>query len=90
MLNHSHILEVVLNIRNTSLRKEVLAKDYINLILVDNIIATTEILAGNTFNVGDIVVLKLDLLLRIERTFEIIQVKIKQKISINCLLSDCN
>ena len=80
MLNHSHILEVVLNIRNTSLRKEVLAKDYINLILVDNIIATSEILAGNTFNVGDIVVLKLDLLLRIERTFEIIQVKIKQKI----------
>ena len=80
MLNHSHILEVVLNIRNTSLRKEVLAKDYINLILVDNIIATSEILAGNKFNVGDIVVLKLDLLLRIERTFEIIQVKIKQKI----------
>lgn len=74
MLNHSHILEVVLNIRNTSLRKEVLAKDYINLILVDNIIATSEILAGNTFNVGDIVVLKLDLLLRIERTFEIIQI----------------
>ena len=74
MLNHSHILDIVVKIRNVSLRKEVLFKEDINFILVDNIIFTIEKLLGTTFKVGDLVVFKLDLVTRTERVFEIAQV----------------
>ena len=63
-----------MNIRNNSLREDILATADINLVLVDNIINTIEESMGTVFKVGDTVVLKLDLLMRAEREFEITQV----------------
>ena len=67
-----------MNIRNNSLREDILATADINLVLVDNIINTIEESMGTVFSVGDTVLLKLDLLMRAERQFEINQVKTKR------------
>ena len=76
LLKHSNILEAVLNIRNYTLREDILANEDLNIIHVDNAITTIENMTGTEFNEGDIVVLKVDLLMGIEREFEITEVKI--------------
>ena len=66
----------MLNIRNYTLREDILANEDLNIIHVDNAITSIENMTGTEFNEGDIVVLKVDLLMGIEREFEITEVKI--------------
>ena len=59
MLEHSDILEVVLNIRNPSLRKSILLKENINYDLADRILfKVTE--PDTEFNSGDTVALRVE------------------------------
>ena len=74
MLNHSDILELVINIRNVSLRTEMLTKQDLNYIAAD-IIFNIEAIWGKTFNVGEFVILKVDLLAKTDRTFQIQQIQ---------------
>ena len=73
MLNHSDILELVVNIRNVSLRKEILSKQDIDYMAAD-IIFTIETMRGTTFTIGDLVFLKVDLITQSNRVFQIAQV----------------
>ena len=70
MLNHSDILELVINIRNVRLRTEILTKQDLNYIAAD-IIFNIEAIWGKTFNAGEFVNLKVDLFAQTDRAFQI-------------------
>ena len=79
MLDHSDILEVVMNIRNATLRKEILLKPNINFTNAAQILNKEK--QNETFNCGELVFLKLDLAFELpERVFKIEKVITRQKI----------
>ena len=73
MLDHSDILEVVMNIRNATLRKAILLKQDINFTNAAQIL--NKVKQNETFNIGELVYLKLDLAMELpERVLKIEQV----------------
>jgi hypothetical protein len=77
MLTHTDILEIVMNIRNASLRKAILLKQDIDYIEAAKII-NNEKNSNQTFNIGESVLLKLDMVMQLpERVFKIEQVGIR-------------
>ena len=76
MLNHSDILELVLNIENSTLKEEILGTKNINYKAGEEI-HTIEIVKGKHFNVGDEVLLKVDLITYRDRSFHIVEVLIQ-------------
>ena len=75
LLKYSNILETVLNIRNASLRKAILARQDTDYSLAD-IIFTIEEIWGQPFKIGDFVNLKLDVVAQpsTKRIFQIVEV----------------
>ena len=74
MLNHSDILKVVMNIKNMTLKKEMLSKQDINYTASD-LLFNVEAIWGKTYKIGDFVLLKLDVLRNSERFFQITKVE---------------
>ena len=76
MLNHSDILELVLNIENSTLKEEILGTKNINYKAGEEI-HTIETVKGKHFNVGDEVLLKVDLITYRDRLYRIVEVLIQ-------------
>ena len=78
MLNHTDILEIVMNVRNASLRKLILSKQNINYIEAGKILKKEED-PEKLLHVGDYVSLVLDIAMQLpKRVFKIEQVSITE------------